>query len=94
MRDDPALDLDEIAACLDAQYDLRVSSVEFLPLGYDLNAAVYKVVARDGTAYFLKIRFGPIQERGASRPLGTGGARDSQRTCSTTNAIRRALVLL
>jgi spectinomycin phosphotransferase len=62
MRDDPGLNLDAIAACLDAQYDLRVSEITFLPLGYDLNAAVYKVIAEDETAYFLKIRFGPVRE--------------------------------
>jgi spectinomycin phosphotransferase len=68
MRDDPGLDLDTIAACLDAQYDLRVSAITFLPLGYDLNAVVYKVVAEDGTAYFLKIRFGPVHESGLLVP--------------------------
>ena len=62
MRDDPGLDLDSITACLNAQYDLRVRSVTFLPLGYDLNAAVYKVIAEEGTAYFLKIRFGSVHE--------------------------------
>jgi spectinomycin phosphotransferase len=67
-RDDPALDLDTITACLDAQYDLRVSSVTFLPLGYDLSAAVYKVIAEGGTAYFLKIRFGPVNESGLIVP--------------------------
>src|SRR5215216_8186123 len=67
-RDDPGLDLDAISACLDAQYDLRVSSVTFLTLGYDLNAAVYKVIARDGTTYFLKIRFGPVHESGLIVP--------------------------
>ena len=68
MRDDPGLDLDAIAICLAAQYDLRVSAITFLPLGYDLNAAVYKVVADDGTAYFLKIRFGPVRESGLVVP--------------------------
>jgi spectinomycin phosphotransferase len=68
MRDDPGLDLDTIAACLDAQYDLRVSAITFLPLGYDLNAVVYKVIAEDGTAYFLKIRFGPVREAGLLVP--------------------------
>jgi spectinomycin phosphotransferase len=62
IRDDPGLDLDAIAACLDTQYDLRVSAITFLPLGYDLNAAVYKVVAENGADYFLKIRFGPVRE--------------------------------
>jgi spectinomycin phosphotransferase len=61
-REDPGLDLDTITACLDAQYDLRVSAITFLPLGYDLNAAVYKVIAEDGTAYFLKVRFEPVRE--------------------------------
>src|SRR5215210_8163590 len=67
-RDDPRLDLDTIAACLDAQYDLRVSAITFLPLGYDLNAAVYKVIADDGCAYFLKVRFGPVRESGLLVP--------------------------
>jgi spectinomycin phosphotransferase len=68
VRDDPGLDLDSIAACLDEQYDLHVSAITFLPLGYDLNAAVYKVVAEDGTEYFLKIRFGPVRESGLLIP--------------------------
>jgi spectinomycin phosphotransferase len=67
-RDDPGLDLDSITACLNAQYDLRVRSVTFLPLGYDLNAAVYKVMAEDGTTYFLKIRFGSVHEPGLLVP--------------------------
>jgi spectinomycin phosphotransferase len=56
------LDLDTITACLNAEYGLRVSAITFLPLGYDLNAAVYKVIAEDGRAYFLKVRFGPVRE--------------------------------
>jgi spectinomycin phosphotransferase len=68
MRDDPGLDLDSLTACLDAQYDLRVRSVAFLPLGYDLSAAVYKVIAGHGTAYFLKVRFGPVDEPGLIVP--------------------------
>src|SRR5918998_1584235 len=68
MRDDPGLDLDTIAACLDAEYGLRVSAITFLPLGYDLNAAVYKVIAEDGRAYFLKVRFRPVQESGLLVP--------------------------
>jgi spectinomycin phosphotransferase len=68
MRDDPGLDLDAIASCLEAECGLRVSSITFLPLGYDLNAAVYKVIAGDGTAYFLKVRFGPVHETGLLVP--------------------------
>jgi spectinomycin phosphotransferase len=67
-RDDPGLDLDSITACLDAQYDLRVRSVSFLALGYDLNAAVHKVITEEGTSYFLKVRFGPVDEPGLIVP--------------------------
>jgi spectinomycin phosphotransferase len=68
MRDDPGLDLDSIAACLDTQYELRVRSLTFQPLGYDLNAAVYKVLTEDETVYFLKVRFGPVHEAGLLVP--------------------------
>ena len=43
-------------------------SVTFLPLGYDLIAAVYKVITEDGTDYFLKIRVGPVHESGLLIP--------------------------
>lgn len=49
-----------LAARLLAEYDLpvRASDVEFLPLGADVNTAVYRVTAEDGTSYFLKLRRG------------------------------------
>ncbi len=47
-----------LAARLLAEYDLRASDVEFLPLGADVNTAVYRVTADDGAAYFLKLRRG------------------------------------
>ena len=62
MRDDPGLDAGRIAASLEAAYALRVASVRFLPLGYDLQAAVYEVFTDDGTPYFLKIRSGSVHE--------------------------------
>src|SRR3712207_3006612 len=67
-RDDPRLDLDAITTCLNAEYGMRVSAITFLPLGYDLNAAVYKIIAEDGRAYFLKVRFGPVRESGLLVP--------------------------
>lgn len=68
MREDPGLEFDEISASLDAHYGLRIVSVAFLALGYDPGAATYEVVARDGTAHFLKVRFGPVHEPGLLVP--------------------------
>ena len=68
MREDPGLDVERIAASLEAHYDLRVASLAFLPVGYDPNAAVYEVASRDGPAYFLKVRFGPVHEPGLQVP--------------------------
>jgi spectinomycin phosphotransferase len=63
-RDELTLDSDAIAVALAEHYDLTVSVMTFLPIGYDLNAAVYEVVARDGNTYFLKVRFGTVAETG------------------------------
>jgi spectinomycin phosphotransferase len=63
-RDDPGHDLAGIAAGLEEAYGLRAVSIRFLPIGYDLEAAVYEVIAEDGAAAFLKIRSGPLHEAG------------------------------
>ena len=47
-----------IISRLQDEYNLHVSSLTFLPLGADMGTAVYRVVAEDGTAYFLKLRKG------------------------------------
>jgi spectinomycin phosphotransferase len=43
-------------------YGLRLAQVTFLPLGADVNTAVYRLVAQDETAYFLKLRKGVFDE--------------------------------
>lgn len=59
MRDDPKLNPDVLSDALAANYGLFAASITFLPLGYDANAAVYRVEAVHGSSYFLKVRFGP-----------------------------------
>ncbi|MBA3274214.1 MAG: aminoglycoside phosphotransferase family protein, partial [Chloroflexia bacterium] len=75
MRDDPGLDIAKIAASLHAGYGLDVAAVHYLPIGYDLDAAVYEAVAAKGERYFLKVRFGPVSEPGleVARALVDGG---------------------
>ena len=52
----PDLQDENIIACLQDEYGLLVVQIAFLPLGADLNTAVYRVVADDETSYFLKLR--------------------------------------
>jgi spectinomycin phosphotransferase len=72
LREDPGLEVGKISACLLEHYGLRVASVAFLPVGFDPNAAAYRIVSRDGTAYFLKVRFGPVHEIGLLVPQALG----------------------
>lgn len=62
-----SLDDEKIAACLQAAYGLRVTEIEFLPLGYDSYAGVYRVRSR-GQDYFLKARRDPVDDLSLSIP--------------------------
>jgi len=62
MLEKPNLDEARIIACLREEYSLQAARVDFLPLGADQNTAVYRVVAGDGTARFLKLRSGRFDE--------------------------------
>lgn len=52
----PALSQEAIAQCLANDYGLDTRRIEFLPLGADVNSAVFRIDADDGAAYFLKLR--------------------------------------
>jgi spectinomycin phosphotransferase len=60
MLERPNLSDETISACLRERYDLPVAAIEFLPIGNDTNAWVYRVSAEDGKAYFAKVKRGPI----------------------------------
>ncbi|MCB0012443.1 MAG: hypothetical protein KDE34_11100 [Anaerolineales bacterium] len=68
MLEKPALADERIRACLETAYGLQVTEISFLPLGADVNTAVYRVVATDGTNYFLKLRQGPFDEMAVRLP--------------------------
>ncbi len=68
MLERPDLSDAKTIACVQAAYGLRVTGIEFLPLGVDVNAGVYRVVAEDATAYFLKVRRGPFVETAVLLP--------------------------
>ncbi len=69
----PDLANDSIIACMRANYDLRISQVAFLPIGADVNSAVYRVTADDGTPYFLKLRRGNFDELAVAVPAWLHG---------------------
>ena len=68
MLEKPNLQDEKIIACLQNEYGLRVVRVAFLPLGADLNAAVYRIVADNETSYFLKLRGGIFHETSVALP--------------------------
>lgn len=44
--------------CLNTDYGIKVAKLTFLPVGADLNASVYKVLAHDQQSYFVKLKLG------------------------------------
>lgn len=58
MLEKPDLRDDTLIACLNDAYDLRVSDVVFLPLGADVNTAVYQARSTTNPACFVKLRYG------------------------------------
>jgi spectinomycin phosphotransferase len=62
MLEKPDLADAQLIACLQHNYGLQIGQVDFLPLGNDMNTAVYRVVAGDARPYFLKLRSGSFDE--------------------------------
>ncbi len=56
MLEKPNIKDELIISHLQEEYDLHVAELTFLPIGADSRTAVYRVLAEDGTAYFLKLR--------------------------------------
>jgi spectinomycin phosphotransferase len=68
MLEKPDLPDEKLIACLRGDYGLSVAHISFLPLGNDVNTAVYRVVADDGTPYFVKLRSGAFDEATVAIP--------------------------
>jgi spectinomycin phosphotransferase len=60
MLEKPDLSDDQIIAALRVDYDLPVTAIEFLPIGNDATAWVYRVQTDDGRRLFLKVKKGGI----------------------------------
>ncbi len=68
MLEKPPLEDRRIQAHLQKAYNLESSGVEFLPLGADVNTAVYRISAPEREAYFLKLRKANFNEISALVP--------------------------
>ena len=76
MLEKPDIQEEKISACLQESYGLHVLRLTFLPLGADVNAAVYRAVAErvaDGVTggervYFVKLRRGLFDEIAVTLP--------------------------
>jgi len=64
----PDIPDEDIIACLRDEYGLTILRLTFLPLGADLNSAVFRGEVENDTAYFVKLRKGPFDETSASLP--------------------------
>ncbi len=68
MLEKPPLSEEVILASLQVNYALHPVEVAFLPLGADLNTAAYRVLAGDGSLYFLKLRRGVFDPSSVTLP--------------------------
>ncbi len=68
MLEKPQLKDEEIIDCLQNEFGLSVQKLYFLPLGADLNTAVYRIVTNDKTAYFVKLRKGDFNQASVTVP--------------------------
>src|SRR5712664_553413 len=68
MHEQPGIPEERLRACLQDQYDLTPVTLEFLPLGLDYHAGVYRVVSEQGTPYLLKVTSRPLYEPGCLVP--------------------------
>jgi len=68
MLEKPDIPDTAILACLREEYGVLARALEFLPLGADLNTAVYRAEAQTGEAFFLKLRSGDFLPGSVSIP--------------------------
>jgi spectinomycin phosphotransferase len=68
MLEKPDVHEEELIGMLLAEYGVRGKTIAFLPLGADLNTAVYCVQSIEGAKYFLKLRRGEFNPAAVEVP--------------------------
>jgi spectinomycin phosphotransferase len=68
MLEKPNLSDEKIIAVLQDAYGIAAVEIEFLPIGNDATAWVYRVMGEGGTVYFLKLKKGTVYEPSLTIP--------------------------
>lgn len=68
MLEPPQIALAALRAAVCAEYGLDTAALDFLPLGADAAAWVFRLQTSDGAAYLLKLRRGPVNQAGLLVP--------------------------
>jgi spectinomycin phosphotransferase len=68
MLEKPEIQDYKIIECVQRDFGISLYQISFLPLGADLNTAVYRVIATDQQHYFLKVRKGDFDEIAVTLP--------------------------
>lgn len=68
MLEKPAIPDKTIIACIQQAYGLSIAEITFLPLGADVNTAVYRALIGNQVPYFVKLRKGNFEETSVTLP--------------------------
>jgi spectinomycin phosphotransferase len=68
MLEKPNLSDEKIVEILREAYGIEAAEIEFLPLGNDATAWVYRAVGEGGAAYFLKVKKGAMYQPSVTIP--------------------------
>ncbi|WP_420642834.1 phosphotransferase [Candidatus Leptofilum sp.] len=68
MLEKPTVADEAIVACVQDAFGLKVREISFLPLGADMNTAVYRLITPAQEPYFLKLRSGLFKETSVTLP--------------------------
>jgi len=68
MLEKPDIHDEDIIACLSEAHAVQAAHITFLPLGADVNTAVYRAVTEDETPFFVKLRRGIFDEMSVALP--------------------------
>ena len=68
MLERPEIKDEQIISCLRDEYGLGVENISVLSLGADVNTSVYRVITKNGTNYFVKLRKGNFSEASVTIP--------------------------